>query len=78
LEWAFGDDGGAPITGIRVTFMTLVPSMDFVEVNISSDQTSALVPGLKDNHQYKFSVQARNRIGNEAAILIYNHDILRL
>ena len=69
LEWMFGDDGGAPITGIRVTFITLSESSDFVEVNISSDQTSALVPGLKDNHQYVFSVQARNRIGNEATVL---------
>ena len=68
LEWVFGDDGGAPITGIRVTFITLSPSRDFVDFNISSDQTSALVPGLKDNHQYRFSVQARNRIGNEATV----------
>ena len=68
LEWVFGDDGGAPITGIRVTFITLNPSRDFVDFNISSGQTSALVPGLKDNHQYKFSVQARNRIGNETTV----------
>ena len=64
LEWRFGDDGGAPITGIRVTFITLNQSMDFVDVNISSNQTSALIPGLKNNHQYRFSVQAWNRIGN--------------
>ena len=65
LEWMFGDNGGAPITGIRVTFITLSKNSDFVDFNISSEQTSALVPGLKDNHQYRFSIQARNRIGNE-------------
>ena len=64
LEWQFSsDNGGAPVIGIRVTFKTLSSTSDSVDIAVSPDQTSALVPGLRDNHQYVFSVQARNRIG---------------
>ena len=63
LEWRFGDNGGAPIIGIHVTFVTLGSDMEFVDIEISPGQTSALIPDLKDSHQYVLSLQAKNRIG---------------
>ena len=72
LEWRFGDNGGAAINGIYVTFVTLESATEFVAIDIESEQTSAIVHGLKDNHQYILRLQAKNRIGKSwTSILCY-------
>ena len=51
LEWRFGDDGGAVIEGIHVTFVTLLSDSDFVTMDIEPGQASAVIRGLKASHQ---------------------------
>ena len=67
LEWRFGDNGGAVIDGISVTFVTLGPETEYVVMDIEPGQTSAVIRGLKDNHQYRLRLQARNRIGESGS-----------
>lgn len=66
LEWRFGDNGGAVINGIYVTYVTLESETEFVSMDIEPGQTSAIIRGLKDNHQYRLRLQARNRIGKSS------------
>ena len=70
LEWTFGDNGGAPITYISVAAVTLGQDTDFQDMAIESGQTSALISGLKDSHQYVLRLRAKNRIGKLQVFIV--------
>lgn len=64
LKWSKPEnDGGAPITGYVVEFKEKFAKDWGKGIEVSGDEFSATVPGLKENSQYEFRVRAINKAG---------------
>ena len=62
MSWTESYDGGSPITSYRVN--AIYDDSTFTFVDVSGDQTTAVVTGLINGNSYKFTVYAVNAVGN--------------